>query len=220
MRYLWRLMESNWIANLKFKTADKILLLHVPEALQASFQGFKIISTVETACTQQALVFITSQWELKTIILPLLSCLCHEAVFWIAYPKKSGRIASDLTRDKHWQLLNEADWLPVSNVAVDRDWTVLRFRHKGQIKSLKRSVAMEDRLTPGVDYIARTVELPEDAALALELHEGMLTFFQRLSFSHKREYAEAIASAKKPETRQRRIAQMILMLQNLKENKT
>jgi len=50
-------------------------------------------------------------------------------------------------------------------------------------------------------------------------HKGLEDFFYSMSFTHKREYVEAIVDAKKPETRQRRIEKMIEMVTALKEKK-
>lgn len=60
------------------------------------------------------------------------------AVFWIAFPKKSGAIKSDLTRDEGWAPLTSQDFLPVSNVALDADWSALRFRKRAEIPKLTR----------------------------------------------------------------------------------
>lgn len=71
----------------------------------------------------------------------------------------------------------------------------------------------------GIDYHNRTVTPSVDIAKALEQHAGLEAFFNSMSFSHKKEYIEAIEEAKKPETRQRRIEQMIEMVQKLKTEK-
>lgn len=48
---------------------------------------------------------------------------------WISYPKKSGRITTDITRDAGWGPVLDAGFDPVSQFAVDDDWSALRFRH-------------------------------------------------------------------------------------------
>lgn len=56
------------------------------------------------------------------------------------------------------------------------------------------------------DTQERTVELPDGLAAAIAGDDAALAAWQRLSFTNKREIAESITSAKKPETRERRIA--------------
>ncbi|MFB6725582.1 YdeI/OmpD-associated family protein [Kribbella sp. NPDC056345] len=70
-----------------------------------------------------------------------------------------------------------------------------------------------DRVTVTVerDTAERTVDVPEDFAAALA-EAGMREAFDKLSYSHRREHVNAIAEAKKPETRARRIAKALEML--------
>jgi hypothetical protein len=56
-----------------------------------------------------------------------------------------------------------------------------------------------------LDEEKREVEPPADFVKALRAAPPAWERWQELSYSHQREYAEAIADAKKPETRTRRI---------------
>lgn len=55
------------------------------------------------------------------------------------------------------------------------------------------------------DTEPREVELPEDLAEALAADPSARAFFERLSYTHQREYTEWIVSAKRTETRARRV---------------
>jgi hypothetical protein len=57
---------------------------------------------------------------------------------WCAYPKKSGGLASDIDRDHGWEPLFDAGFLPVTQVAIDADWSALRFRRREEIARLTR----------------------------------------------------------------------------------
>jgi hypothetical protein len=58
----------------------------------------------------------------------------------------------------------------------------------------------------------RTVKVPIDLARAVKANPAAQARWKQLSFTHKREYVEAIEEAKKPETRARRIAKAIEQL--------
>jgi hypothetical protein len=60
---------------------------------------------------------------------------------WLAYPKKSGAIRSDLSRDKGWEALAAHDLLPVTQVALDETWSALRWRFRDEIRTLTRKTA-------------------------------------------------------------------------------
>jgi hypothetical protein len=52
----------------------------------------------------------------------------EQAALWVAYPKKSSKVASDLSRDCGWAPLAERGWQGVSLVSVDDAWSAMRFR--------------------------------------------------------------------------------------------
>lgn len=60
-------------------------------------------------------------------------------------------------------------------------------------------------VTLALDTTPREVEPPADLAKALKAAPPAWDRWQELSFTHQREYAEAVEEAKKPETRARRI---------------
>ena len=63
-----------------------------------------------------------------------------------------------------------------------------------------------------VDRAPRTVEVPEDLATEFATDSSLQAAWDKLSFTHQREHAEAIADAKKPETRAKRVAKALEML--------
>jgi uncharacterized protein YdeI (YjbR/CyaY-like superfamily) len=65
-----------------------------------------------------------------------------------------------------------------------------------------------DRVRIGMelDTEPRTLSVPSDLADALAQDAAAEVAFSQLSFTHRREYVEWVEEAKRPETRQRRIA--------------
>jgi hypothetical protein len=59
-------------------------------------------------------------------------------VLWLAYPKKSSGVKTDLSRDAGWPPLEAADFLPVTQISLDETWSALRFRRRSEIKTLTR----------------------------------------------------------------------------------
>lgn len=57
---------------------------------------------------------------------------------WFAYPKKSGAIRSSLSRDAGWDALTAAGLIPVTQIALDDDWSALRFRYRDEVKKITR----------------------------------------------------------------------------------
>jgi len=83
-----------------------------------------------------------------------------------------------------------------------------------------KAVLAEEKLEPGdtidlvleADATPRTVKAPKPLADAMKKNAQARAGWNAMSFTHKREWAEAIEGAKKPETRDRRVAQAIVAL--------
>lgn len=59
-----------------------------------------------------------------------------DAVLWIAYPKGgSKRYRCDYNRDGDWSVLEAAGFRPIRQVAIDDDWSALRFRRSAFVKA-------------------------------------------------------------------------------------
>lgn len=170
----------------------------------------------------QLLLFVRDSADLVRYLPVVEGYVGHDTLFWICWPKQSGSIPSDLVKMAPWQVVFDAGYRGQTSVAIDSDWTGLRVTNAPRKKPSKAGLPMEQRETTGIDYVQRTVTLPGDAAAVMERHKGLTEFFYSMSFSHKREYIEAIAEAKKPETRARRIekmAEMVLKMMQEKELK-
>lgn len=161
----------------------------------------------------QVLLFAQDSKELAHYLSVLGGHIGHETLFWIFYPKKSGRRQSDLVLVKSWELVFQLGYRGQSSASLTDDWTGLRVTNAPKKEPTICDLPMEERKLEGIDFVQRTVQLPKDAIAALGKHKGMLDFFNAMSFTHKKEYVMAIVDAKKEETRKRRIEKMAAMLQ-------
>ena len=196
-----------------------MLLVSCPQECLYLFEGVALTAPAGKQMVSQAVFFVPGKKELDGIFPKVLKRLHEDAVCWAVYPKKSSGVVSDLLRDEGWEIISESGFQFVSSVSVDSNWTGMRIRKPDPKAVYKRAVPMEARTVEGVDYVNRTVTLPGDALSAMKPYDGLTDFFYSMSFSHKREYMEAIAEAKKSETRQRRIDKMVEMVLKLKEEK-
>ena len=64
------------------------------------------------------------------------------------------------------------------------------------------------------DEEVREVELPSDFKNELDQNEEALKFYNSLSYSAKRKYFQWITSAKKEETRSKRVTEAVLKLES------
>ena len=86
-----------------------------------------------------SLAFVTEQARLDEVAKAVAARASGDAVVWIAYPKKSSkRYKCDFNRDSGWEALGKEGFEGVRMVAIDEDWSALRFRRTEFIKSMRR----------------------------------------------------------------------------------
>lgn len=83
-----------------------------------------------------ALGFATTQAELDRLSALLVVAGEGDVVLWFAYPKgTSQRYRCEFNRDSGWGVLSRAGFDSVRMVALDEDWSALRFRRNQYIKT-------------------------------------------------------------------------------------
>jgi hypothetical protein len=80
-------------------------------------------------------VFATRLSEICTFAKKLPKHAAPNALVWISYPKKTSKVAGDLSRDLIREAMSGLGWRAVSIVAIDEIWSALRFRPAGQVGS-------------------------------------------------------------------------------------
>src|SRR5271157_3748870 len=135
---------------LNLKSQSKILILNPPASFEPEFAALHAVTVVRDLQPLDAidfsLAFVTTQKEVDTLAKAIAKRAKGDAVVWFAYPKgTSKRYHSEINRDTGWQALGQAGFEPVRAVAIDEDWSAVRFRRVEFIKTMTR--AKEYRMT-------------------------------------------------------------------------
>ena len=134
---------SDIFKKLNLKEQTEILILNAPASFEpelASLQGITIQREVK-AISEIAfsLAFVTKQKEVDAIAKAIARKTKGDAVIWFAYPKgTSKKYKCEFNRDTGWATLGEAGFEGVRMVAIDEDWSALRFRRAEFVKTMKR----------------------------------------------------------------------------------
>lgn len=74
------------------------------------------------------LFFVPNRAELEQFAPQVLPLIRYDGLLWLAYPKKTGKIKSDITRDEGWDVVNQEGLRPIRQISIDETWSALRFR--------------------------------------------------------------------------------------------
>ena len=133
------------LKKLNYKPPATVTVLAVPAEVAPVVEAWSAEATVRRRLGQNeafVLAFVRSADELARLVPKLVAAVVDDGVLWLAYPKKSSkRYRSDLSRDDSWQVLGDLGLEPVRAVAIDADWSALRFRRAEHIGRLTRNPA-------------------------------------------------------------------------------
>ena len=130
---------------LNFKAYKSVLVINAPESFEVNLESIREECTIATSTdgleeTGFCMVFTTKQAEIDAIVPVIAPLLKEDAVLWMCYPKgTSKKYKCDFNRDTGWKIMGEFDMEPVRMVAIDEDWSALRFKNVDNIKTMKRN---------------------------------------------------------------------------------
>lgn len=129
---------------LNYKESQSIVCLNAPESFQSALAEMHNDAAIiqnenEITTVDFAMVFATKQSEVDYYAALLAPKLEGDAVLWACYPKgTSKKYTCEFNRDNGWKVLGELGMEGVRMVAIDEDWSALRFRKTQYIKNMTR----------------------------------------------------------------------------------
>jgi hypothetical protein len=122
---------------------DEILLFNAPESFESELKQLKGIKIVRDPSKPKAikfgLAFAMTQTQLDRASKLLAAGAEGDAVLWFAYPKgTSKRYTCEFNRDAGWGVIRAAGFDSVRMVAIDEDWSALRFRRLEYVKNASK----------------------------------------------------------------------------------
>jgi hypothetical protein len=123
--------NTSLLDKLHLKPDQRILLLNPPADHLAVLgdlpEGMHLDSILEGEY-DAALLFVKDSRDLEIFKLIVLKLIRHDSLLWIAYPKGSSKVKTDLSRDILWEKMADTGLRPVTLVSVDATWSAMRFR--------------------------------------------------------------------------------------------
>ncbi len=122
------------LRKLRYQPNLKGAVLNAPEPIEEEFKKLGFVTTL-TGKPRFAILFVKDKHDVETGVKMTIDHVEYDSIFWIAYPKGTSSIKTDINRDKLWDLLKPYGYRPVSMIAIDNDWSAMRVRPVEKVKS-------------------------------------------------------------------------------------
>jgi len=126
------------LEKLQLKDEKNILVQGLPSSIEKQFIKLSFAKSVTPLLKSRridlALVFAISKTQLSSILNDVIPALHEDAKLWIAYPKPTSKIASDLCRDCNWDMISAMGFETLSLVELDNTWNAVYFKKYEETK--------------------------------------------------------------------------------------
>jgi hypothetical protein len=117
---------------LQIREEKNVLIQGLPSSIEKQFAKLTFAKSVTPLLRSRridfALVFAVSKRQLDEILCDVVPALHPQGKLWVAYPKPTSKIASDLCRDPNWEIPAKHGFAGASEVVLDGVWCALRFQ--------------------------------------------------------------------------------------------
>lgn len=125
-------MSLTIFEKLQIRNEQTLLIQGLPSSIEKQFNKVSFAKNLTPLLRSRkidfALVFAVSESQLNTILKDILPALKSESKLWVAYPKLTSKIVTDLNRSGCWMKLNEAGYETAEHVSLDHVWHALEFK--------------------------------------------------------------------------------------------
>ncbi|HRN57119.1 MAG TPA: hypothetical protein PLL71_11740, partial [Agriterribacter sp.] len=125
-------MMQTMFEKLQLTEEKNLLIQGLPSSIEKQFAKIAFAKNVTPLLKSRridfALLFAINETQLNGILKEVLPALDEEGKLWIAYPKTTSKIVSDLNRACSWKMLHQNGFESEYQVTLDHVWTALLFK--------------------------------------------------------------------------------------------
>lgn len=123
--------ENPLVRKLKLIPGQRAAIIGAPEGYRASLEPLpEEVDLGERLDGEYdwLQLFVRTQAELAAILPEVWHALKPTGLLWIAFPKGSSKIQTDLTRDRGWDAVRQVDLKWINLVSVNEMWSAFSLR--------------------------------------------------------------------------------------------
>ncbi len=132
---------------LQYSDEKNLLIQGLPSSIEKHFSKISFAKNMTPLLKSRkldfALVFAVNESQLNGILNDVMPSLKEDTKFWVAHPKTTSKIVTDLNRERSWNKLTEEGYASSDKVELDHVWTATRFERivevtQSSVKERKR----------------------------------------------------------------------------------
>ena len=128
-------MSQTLFEKLELADEKNLLIQGLPSSIEKQFNKLSFAKNMTPLLKSRkidfALVFAVSENQLNGILKDVMPSLKDGSKFWVAYPKSTSKIVTDLNRERSWDRLTSEGYESIHRVELDHVWSAMRFE-KGE----------------------------------------------------------------------------------------
>ena len=128
-------MSQSILEKLQLTNEKNILIQGLPSSIEKQFSKLSFAKNLTPLLRSRkidfALIFAVSESQLNAILEDIMPALKEESKLWIACPKPTSKITTDLNRECSWNKLADAEYENMEQVSLDHVWQAAYFKRIG-----------------------------------------------------------------------------------------
>ena len=124
-------MSQTLLEKLQLADEKNLLIQGLPSSIEKQFSKLSFAKNLTPLLKSRkidfALVFAVNENQLNSILHEVMPALKNDSKFWVAFPKSTSKIVTDLNRECSWQKLTAAGYECLDQVALDHVWSATRY---------------------------------------------------------------------------------------------
>ncbi len=219
-------MQQSLFEKLQISTEKNFLIQGLPSSIEKQFIKLSYSKNVTPLLRIKkidfALVFAINGNQLNGILKEVIPNLSNNSKLWVAFPKTTSKIASDLNRACNWEILANNNYKSACEITLDHVWSALRFEKNETAAVVESEEMIKDEKcvkleevvlevegkkidVKGVGFDKKLVVPPAGLEKIFNAQKKAREVFQNLSSTNQEEYVAWIEGAKREDTRNRRL---------------
>lgn len=125
-------MSQTIFEKLQLTNEKNLLIQGLPSSIEKQFCKLSFAKNLtpllKTRKIDFALVFAVSESQLNAILHDIMPALKSDSKLWVAFPKLTSKIVTDLNRESSWNKLATAGYETSEQVSLDHVWNASQFK--------------------------------------------------------------------------------------------